>query len=40
MIQVRGKYASADIFLTKVDNNVISQTINILNHPMMEGAFC
>ena len=38
MVQVAGKYATADIFLNQVDNNVISQTINILNHPMMEGA--
>ena len=38
MIQLAGKYATADIFLDQVDNNVISQTINILNHPMMKDA--
>lgn len=38
MIQVRGKYATADIFLDQADSNVLSQTINILNHPMMEDA--
>ena len=38
MIEITGKYAEAKIFGDQADNNVISQIINVLNHPMMEGA--
>lgn len=38
MLELQGKYASAKIFTDVVDNESISQVINLLNQPYMEGS--
>lgn len=38
MIELKGKYASAKVFTDVVDNESISQVINLLNQPYMEGS--
>lgn len=38
MIELRGKYATAKVFTDVVDNESISQVINLLNQPYIEGS--
>ena len=38
MIELRGKYGTADVFTDTVDNAAISQVINLLNQPYVEGS--
>ncbi len=37
MIELNGKYASCKVFTEVIDQNAISQLINLLNQPMAEG---
>ena len=37
MIELKGKYASCKVFTEVIDQNAISQLINLLNQPMAEG---
>lgn len=38
MIELQGKYATAKVFTDVVDNESISQVINLLNQPYIEGS--
>lgn len=38
MLELQGKYASAKVFTDVVDNESISQVINLLNQPYVEGS--
>lgn len=38
MVELRGKYAEAKVFTDVVDNESISQVINLLNQPYVEGS--
>ncbi len=38
MIELRGKYSDAKVFTDIVDNESISQVINLLNQPYVEGS--
>jgi len=38
MIELQGKYASAKVFTDTADNESVSQVINLLNQPYIEGA--
>lgn len=38
MLELQGKYASAKVFTDVVDNESISQVVNLLNQPYMEGS--
>lgn len=38
MIELQGKYAGAKVFTDVVDNESVSQVINLLNQPYVEGA--
>ena len=38
MIELQGKYATAKVFTDVVDNESISQVIDLLNQPYAEGA--
>lgn len=38
MIELQGKFAAAKVFTDVVDNESISQVINLLNQPYMEGS--
>lgn len=38
MLELRGKYGTADVFTDTVDNASISQVINLLNQPYVEGS--
>ena len=38
MIELRGKFANAKVFTDVVDNESISQVINLLNQPYVEGS--
>ena len=38
MLELRGKYATAKVFTDVVDEASISQVINLLNQPYVEGA--
>lgn len=38
MIELQGKFATAKIFTDVVDNESISQVINLLNQPYMVGS--
>ena len=38
MIELRGKFATAKVFTDVVDNESISQVINLLNQPYVEGS--
>ena len=38
MLELQGKYATAKVFTDVVDNESISQVINLLNQPYAEGA--
>ena len=38
MIELQGKYANAKVFTDVVDNESISQVINLLNQPYIEGS--
>lgn len=37
MLELQGKYASAKVFTDVVDNESISQVINLLNQPYVDG---
>lgn len=37
MIELRGKYGEAKVFTDVVDQESISQVINLLNQPYVEG---
>ena len=38
MIELRGKYGEAKVFTDVVDQESISQVINLLNQPYVEGS--
>ena len=38
MLELQGKYASAKVFTDVVDSESISQVINLLNQPYVEGS--
>ena len=38
MIKIRGKYNTAKVFTDNVENTAISQIINLLNQPFVDGA--
>ena len=38
MIEVQGKYNSAKVFIDNVEETAISQIINLLNQPFVDGA--
>lgn len=38
MIELRGKYGAAKVFTDIVDSESISQVINLLNQPYVEGC--
>ena len=38
MLELQGKFATAKVFTDVVDNESISQVINLLNQPYAEGA--
>lgn len=38
MIELNGKFANAKVFTDVVDNESISQVINLLNQPYVEGS--
>ena len=38
MIELRGKYADAKVFTDVVDNESISQVINLLNQSYISGS--
>lgn len=38
MIELSGKYGTAKVFTDVVDNESISQVINLLNHPYVQGS--
>lgn len=38
MLELQGKYASAKVFTDVVDNESMSQVVNLLNQPYMEGS--
>ena len=38
MLELEGKYASAKIYADTIEDSVISQTMNVLNHPIFKNC--